>query len=81
MQLQLGLLSEDAQDRVDILPTKSSFIFTTWIKLLSKLLKNLVAWLPPEAIRDLIYLQHLLKGQIHWIVKLESGLIINTIIL
>ena len=52
MRLQLGLLNEDVADRFDILPTKSSFIFTTWIKLLSKLLKNLVAWLPREAIRD-----------------------------
>ena len=28
------------------------FIFTTWIKLLSKLLKNFVAKLPREVIRD-----------------------------
>ena len=51
MRLQLGLLN-DVADRFDISPTKSSFIFTTWIKLLSKLLKNLVVWLPREAIRD-----------------------------
>ena len=45
-------MNEDVADCFDISPTKSSFIFTTWIKLLSKLLKNLVAWLPREAIRD-----------------------------
>ena len=52
MRLRLGLLNEDVADRFDISPTKSSFMFTTWIKILSKLLKNLVAWLPREAIRD-----------------------------
>ena len=52
MRLRLGLLNEEVADRFDISPTKSSFIFTTWIKLLSKLLKNLVAWLPREAIQD-----------------------------
>ena len=45
MRLRLGLLNEDIADR-------RLQIFTTWIKLLSKLLKNLVAWLPREAIRD-----------------------------
>ena len=49
-RLRLGLLNEDVADRFDILPAKSSFIFTTWIKLLNKLLKNLVAWLLGEAI-------------------------------
>ena len=48
----LALMDYDCADRFDISPTKSSFIFTTWIKLLSKLLKNLVAWLPREPIRD-----------------------------
>ena len=52
MRLRLGLLNEDVADRFDISSTKSSFIFTTWIKLLSKMLKNLVAWLPPDAIGD-----------------------------
>ena len=51
MRLRLGLLNEGVVDHFDISPTKSSFIFTTWIKLLSKLLKNLVACLPREAIR------------------------------
>ena len=50
MRLRLGLLNEDVADRFGISPTKSSFIFTTWIKLLSNLLKNSVAWLPREAI-------------------------------
>ena len=35
---------EDIADHFDTLPTKSSFIFTTWIKLLGKFFKNLVAW-------------------------------------
>ena len=52
MRLRLGLLNEGVANHFDISPTKSSFIFTTWIKLLSKLLKNLVAQLPPEAVRD-----------------------------
>ena len=52
MQLRLRLLNENVGDRFDISSKKSSFIFTTWITLLSKLLKNLVAWLPREAIRD-----------------------------
>ena len=51
-QLRLGLLNEEVGDCFDMSPTKPSFIFTTWIKLLSKLLKNLVAWLPREPIRD-----------------------------
>ena len=40
LRLQLGLLNENVADCFDISPTKSSFIFTTWIKLLSKLLKK-----------------------------------------
>ena len=50
MQLRLGLLNEDIAYRFDISPTKCSFIFTTWIKLLTNLLKNLVPWLPRETI-------------------------------
>ena len=50
--MRLRLLNKDFADRFNISPTKSSFIFTTWIKLLSKLFKNLVAWLPREEIRD-----------------------------
>ena len=52
MRLRLGLLNEDVTDRFDILLRKSLFIFTTWIKLLDNLLKNLVAWLPRETIQD-----------------------------
>ena len=52
MRLRLGLFNEDVADRFNISPTKSSFIFITLIKLLSKLLKKLVAWLPREARRD-----------------------------
>ena len=52
MRLRLGLLNQDVVDSFDILPTESSFICITLIKLLSKLLKNLVAWFPREAIRD-----------------------------
>ena len=50
MRLRLRLLNEDVADRFDILRAKSSITFATWIKLLSKLLKNLVAWLRREAI-------------------------------
>ena len=52
IRLRMGLLNKDVADRFDKSPTKSSFIFTSWIKLQSKLLKNLVACLPREAIRD-----------------------------
>ena len=52
IRLRLGLLNEDVADRFDMSPTKSSFIFLTWIKLLSKLLKNLVSWSPREVTRD-----------------------------
>ena len=52
IQLRLGLLNENVADRFDMSPTKSSFIFLTWIKLLSKLLKNLVSWLLRQVIRD-----------------------------
>ena len=50
-QLRLGLLNADVADHFDISLTKSSFIFTTWIKLLRKLLKKLVVWLPRKTIR------------------------------
>ena len=52
MRLRLVLLTKDVADRFDISPTLSSFVFTSWIKLFSKLLKNLIAWLPRGAVRD-----------------------------
>ena len=54
MRLRLRLLNEDVADRFDILPAKSSITFATWIKLLNKLLKNLVAWLRREAIPNIL---------------------------
>lgn len=50
MQLRLGLLNEDVAHRFNILPTKSSVTFTTWINRLSKSLKNSIAQLPREVI-------------------------------
>ena len=52
LRSRLRLLNEGIADHFDTSPTKSSFIFTTWITLLSKLLKDLLAWLPREAIPD-----------------------------
>ena len=52
MRLRSGLLNEDVADRFDISPTNSSFIFTTLITSLTKLLKSVVALLPRGAIRD-----------------------------
>ena len=40
MGLSLGPLNEDVADHFDISPTKFLIIFTTWLKLLSELLKN-----------------------------------------
>ena len=48
----MGLWNEHIADRFDISPAKFSFIFTIWIKVLSKLLKNLVVLLHREAIWD-----------------------------
>ena len=52
MRLRLVLLNKDVADRFDISPTLSSFVFTSWIKLFNKLLKNLIGWLPRGAVRD-----------------------------
>ena len=53
MRLRLGLLNEDLADRFGISPGLSSYIFTTWIRILSKLLGNaLVVWPPKESIRE-----------------------------
>ena len=53
MRLRLSLLNKDIADRFGISPTLSSRIFTTWIKVLSKLLGHaLITWLPQEAVRS-----------------------------
>ena len=53
MWLRLGLLSEDIANRFGISPTLSSRIFTTWIRILSKLLGHAhITWLPLEAVRS-----------------------------
>ena len=53
MRLRLGLLSEYIAERFGISPTLSSRIFTTWIRILSKLLGHaLITWLPQEAVHS-----------------------------
>ena len=53
MQLLLCLLNDEGfADRFKISPTKSLFVLATWTKLLSKLLKSLVAWLTQKGRRD-----------------------------
>ena len=53
MRLRLVLLNEDLAERFGVSPTLCSYIFTTWIKLLSKVLgKALVVWPPKESIRE-----------------------------
>ena len=53
MQLRLSLLNEDIVDRFGISPTLSSRIFTTWIRVLSKLLDHaLITWLSQETVRS-----------------------------
>ena len=53
MWLRLALLNEDIADRFGISQTLSSRIFTTWIRVLSKLLGHaLITWLPLEAVRS-----------------------------
>ena len=53
MRLRLGLLNEDVADRFGISTATASNIFTTWIKLLSKVLGHcMLAWLPRESIRE-----------------------------
>ena len=55
MRLRLGLLNEDPADRFGISRTISSNTFTTWIKLMSRILGGaLVVWLPRESIRDIL---------------------------
>jgi len=51
MRLRLGLFNEDLADRFGISKGTCSSIFTTWERLLSKLLGNaLIVWLPKEAV-------------------------------
>ena len=53
MRLRLGLLCEDVADRFEVSKSVCSNIFTTMIKLISKVLGHaLVVWLPRENIRD-----------------------------
>ena len=53
IRLGLGLLNEDLTERFGVSPTLCSYIFTTWITLLSKVLgKVLVVWPPKESIRE-----------------------------
>ena len=52
MQLRLGLLNEDIADRFGISPTPSR-IFTTWIRVLWKILGHaLISWLPQEVVHS-----------------------------
>ena len=48
----LGLLNEDLADRFCISPIHCSNIFKTWIRLLSKTVGKLVAWLPKESVME-----------------------------
>ena len=53
MRLRLGLLCVDVADRFGVSPSLASRVFTTWIRLISKVLGNaLVVWLPVESIRE-----------------------------
>ena len=53
MRLRLALLNEDLADRFGISPAICSNTFTTWIRLMSRILGDaLVVWLLRESIRD-----------------------------
>ena len=53
MRLRLRLLNENLVERSGVSPTRCSYIFTTWIKLLSVVLgKALVVWPPKKFIRE-----------------------------
>nr|XP_047137787.1 uncharacterized protein LOC124814292 [Hydra vulgaris] len=53
MQLRLGIFNEDIAEQFRISPTTSSYIFSTWIKLISNVLGSaLIVWLPRETIRE-----------------------------
>jgi hypothetical protein len=49
MKLRLSLAHEDLADRFGVTKSAVSAIFTTWIKVLSQSLKNLIHWSPREA--------------------------------
>ena len=50
MRLRLGLLNQDLADRFQISPTICSHTFTTWIKLMSKILPDaFIVWLPQKS--------------------------------
>ena len=51
-RLRLGLLNEHLADRFCISPTHCSNIFKMWIRLLSKTVGKLVAWLPKESVME-----------------------------
>ena len=52
MRLRLGLLHEDVADRFCISATHCSNAFKRWIRLLSKTVGKLVAWLPKESVME-----------------------------
>ena len=53
MRLRLNILNEDLADRFGISSALCSRTFTTWIKIISKILgKALIVWLPQENIID-----------------------------
>lgn len=53
MRLRLNLLNEDLADRFGISTGLCSQTFTTWIKIISRVLGTaLIVWLPRESIRD-----------------------------
>ena len=49
IRLILGLSNEGLAKRFGVLPTQCSYVFTTWIRLLSK---ALVVWPPMESIKE-----------------------------
>ena len=61
MRLRLGLLNEDLADRFCISPTHCSNVFKRWIRLLSKTVGKLVAWLPKESVME-TYIRNLLRS-------------------
>ena len=68
MRLRLGLLNEDVADRFCVSAGVASNIFTTWIKMLSSVLGNvLIAWLPREPIRD--HIPNIFKKTGHYKVR------------